>query len=740
LRAGNDWSPRFAIYGDLGNILAATLPRLQDEVQQGLYDAILHVGDIAYDLHLDNARVGDEFMRQIEPIAAYVPYQVCPGNHEEAYNFSNYDNRFSMISTGDSQINNHFWSTNIGPAHIVSISTEFYYYPKYGTHQIENQYRWLERDLSEANKPENRAQRPWLIVMGHRPLYAQNHIDNLLRYGYSFAKGSKPEFGYEELLHKYGVDLTFWAHEHNYERLWPIYNDTVCNGTVDQPYNNPKAPVHIITGSAGSRERHTSFIATPHYSAFQNEEFGYTRMTIHNFTHIYLEQLSVERNGGQVIDKFYLIKEKHVSLPVLVLSASQNPLCDPKLTIDSAFVDKYSDSGEDIITLFAKQTVHQLTVSSHENSDTFRYNSSQPLTEWSNGDPIEGPINSANHYSIGNTLILENDIRKMRWDLKVHSKTVRRNKTFSNTPFKVYVLMTVPIDSTHMNVYVLTTKDHQSFEMATTQYRTNGWPVRRFFVVRINDTNSETLDHLRHTTAGFVYKDYMYLMSGYRICVTKVPTDIWSADCKPHTITKWLDIVCEDITVLVIVLVIITAVLSLVAVILVVAVVVTAYRRRKREKYMADISMTEVTSLNGPIGVDIADREAYILEYRETVHHMDTGYHNHLSQCFRRRMEGIEAFNQEVEHRQTTAGFLYSQYFYLMAGNRICWINKTTEVWSDDCLPQTIAKWLDIDCGYNEDTDETHKVEKESKPLVIAVILGLLVVCMIIAVIIGVLI
>ena len=30
----------------------------------------------------DNARVGDEFMRQIEPIAANVPYMTCPGNHE----------------------------------------------------------------------------------------------------------------------------------------------------------------------------------------------------------------------------------------------------------------------------------------------------------------------------------------------------------------------------------------------------------------------------------------------------------------------------------------------------------------------------------------------------------------------------------------------------------------------------------------------------------------------------------
>ena len=56
----------------------------------GTIDAVLHVGDFAYDLRDDNARFGDAFMNQIQPIAAYVPYMVCPGNHEDAYNFSNY--------------------------------------------------------------------------------------------------------------------------------------------------------------------------------------------------------------------------------------------------------------------------------------------------------------------------------------------------------------------------------------------------------------------------------------------------------------------------------------------------------------------------------------------------------------------------------------------------------------------------------------------------------------------------
>lgn len=77
------WPPTLAIYGDLGNENAQSLPRLQQDTQRGMYDAILHVGDFAYDMHSENAAVGDEFMRQVEAIAAYVPYMVCAGNHEQ---------------------------------------------------------------------------------------------------------------------------------------------------------------------------------------------------------------------------------------------------------------------------------------------------------------------------------------------------------------------------------------------------------------------------------------------------------------------------------------------------------------------------------------------------------------------------------------------------------------------------------------------------------------------------------
>ena len=57
-------------------------------------------------------------------------------------------------------INIYFLSINIGPVHLISFSTEFYYFVEYGFSQMAHQYHWLENDLKEANKPENRANQP----------------------------------------------------------------------------------------------------------------------------------------------------------------------------------------------------------------------------------------------------------------------------------------------------------------------------------------------------------------------------------------------------------------------------------------------------------------------------------------------------------------------------------------------------------------------------------------------------
>ena len=44
------WSPHIDLYGDMGNVNAKSIPRLQRETQAGLYDMIIHVGDFAYNM------------------------------------------------------------------------------------------------------------------------------------------------------------------------------------------------------------------------------------------------------------------------------------------------------------------------------------------------------------------------------------------------------------------------------------------------------------------------------------------------------------------------------------------------------------------------------------------------------------------------------------------------------------------------------------------------------------------
>ncbi|XP_066529531.1 acid phosphatase type 7 [Hoplias malabaricus] len=302
LNDSTSFSPKFALFGDMGNENPQSLARLQKETQAGMYDVILHIGDFAYDMHEDNGRIGDEFMKQIESIAAYVPYMTCPGNHEWAYNFSHYRNRFSMPGQTESL----WYSWNIGPAHIISFSTEVYFYLEYGLDLLLRQYKWLKSDLEEANKPENRAVRPWIITMAHRPMYcSDDDHDDCTKFE------SYVRLGLEDLFYQHGVDLELWAHEHTYERLWPVYNYKVYNGSIDKPYVNPKAPVHIITGSAGCREKHDGFIPKPRdWSAFRSTDYGYTRMHLINSTHIYLEQVSDDQSG-KVIDSFTLIKDVH---------------------------------------------------------------------------------------------------------------------------------------------------------------------------------------------------------------------------------------------------------------------------------------------------------------------------------------------------------------------------------------------------------------------------------------------
>ena len=99
------------------------------------------------------------------------------------------------------------------------------------------QYNWLLRDLKAANA--NRAAQPWIVVVGHRPMYCSNNdgssihhcknVNNIIRTGIPIPESSTFMFGLEKLFYDQGVDVIFAAHEHSYERMWPVYNRKVSH-------------------------------------------------------------------------------------------------------------------------------------------------------------------------------------------------------------------------------------------------------------------------------------------------------------------------------------------------------------------------------------------------------------------------------------------------------------------------------------------------------------------------------
>ncbi|XP_014275560.1 acid phosphatase type 7 [Halyomorpha halys] len=310
-RTANDsifWSPVVAVLGDMGNKNARSLPFLQLEAQTGSIDAVIHVGDLAYDMDTDNGKFGDEFMRQIEPIAAHVPYMVCPGNHEEAYNFSHYRERFTM--PGDSE--NLFYSFNLGPAHFLSFTSEAYYFLNYGFQTVLNQFNWIKQDLKEADSAKERTERPWIVAYGHRPMYYSNYYPDDEEMTTQRVRVGIPGFewlGLEKVFYDARVDLELYGHQHSYERMFPLYDFAVKNGSVSQPYVNPKAPVHITTGSAGCEEGLVNFttIVKP-WSAFRNLDYGFAKLHFVNHSHLHVQQLSVDQEG-KVIDDIWIVKD-----------------------------------------------------------------------------------------------------------------------------------------------------------------------------------------------------------------------------------------------------------------------------------------------------------------------------------------------------------------------------------------------------------------------------------------------
>lgn len=237
------------IYGDTGTDggILKTNEIMTRFVHSKNSQMILNLGDIAY---ADRNGGGEPFerywrlfMEQIEPMASRIPYLTVVGNHEYYFsNFTTYNEIFRMPNL-DTVKSNMWWSIDYQNIHIVSINTETDYPNQPFQLNFGDQLTWLKNDLKKANA--NRSKVPWIVVLGHRPLYS-----SAFEYSNNGIPGNQSRHiqnAFEDIFYNEKVDLVFVGHVHSYERTFPIYK----NQAIQRDYNNPRAPVYVVVGNAG---------------------------------------------------------------------------------------------------------------------------------------------------------------------------------------------------------------------------------------------------------------------------------------------------------------------------------------------------------------------------------------------------------------------------------------------------------------------------------------------------------
>jgi len=303
---------RFASYGDMGSSHYNCMGNVLKDCADGKIDAVLHMGDHAYDMGNGGDRRGDAYMNTFQAALATCPWIPVIGNHEAndgdngdrflnmTYGEAAYQNLSSLRSTATTALGDflskstllgagshsgtpshtsQYFSVNLGLVHIIGIDLNSPALIAPGSPQ----YEWLVEDLESVD----RSVTPWVFVTSHFPLYhaaaAMNQDASAAYYTGDAAEAFsatghefKPRrcdadtmqcetsvgelFGslqtsLDPLLAKYKVDVYNAGHVHDYSSTWPIcytYNATAGNGTSDICKGDDGKPIHSFANPKGT--------------------------------------------------------------------------------------------------------------------------------------------------------------------------------------------------------------------------------------------------------------------------------------------------------------------------------------------------------------------------------------------------------------------------------------------------------------------------------------------------------
>jgi len=245
---------KFAVFGDSRggyDILADIFKKVKAEgVKFIIFTGDLTDGGSQYEYN--------KWFKAGEGIFTEIPLISVHGNHEGMQN--TYFDQFAFPG------NEKWFSFDYANIHFIFLLTISEPY-------VVEQRSWLLKDLRGNTKP-------WIIAIGHKPAYAADINHGSTQYIIDY---------WVDVFERYGVDLYFNGHSHNYERTWPIRDGQI----------NADGVRYITTGAAGAPLVGNGY---DWWTALSESTYHYIVVTVRR------SQIKavVKRLDGSILDNFTL--------------------------------------------------------------------------------------------------------------------------------------------------------------------------------------------------------------------------------------------------------------------------------------------------------------------------------------------------------------------------------------------------------------------------------------------------
>lgn len=266
------------VAGDLGcgPEVNSTIKNIQNQSVQ----LVLALGDLSYQRESANC-----WFDIIAPVQSMMKIVLGDQDYRSDSVLRQYKTHFNLTKD--------YYSFDYKFVHFVALATEIPY------DLNSPQYKFIQYDLETASQNPNVK---WIIVYSYRPQYSSSteHPGN---------RDLRDTF--HPLFQKYGVDLILQAHNHNYQRTYPISPETssspyaIITDSNSNSYQAPEGQIFVTVGTGGADLHSLSDKAI--YTVTQYMGYGFLKIFFTEDGKT-LTGIFYPNEGGSIADTFKISK------------------------------------------------------------------------------------------------------------------------------------------------------------------------------------------------------------------------------------------------------------------------------------------------------------------------------------------------------------------------------------------------------------------------------------------------